>query len=441
MLEITEKEIVSRLEFDNPWWNESEDSVPFGKSPKRFYFPDFFGLVRLREVQRAIILLGPRRVGKTVMVYQAIFELIKAGIPKKNILYLSLETPVYTGMRLEKFLQLFQEKHKLKKSDEVYVFFDEVQYLPKWEIHLKSLVESFPTYRFVASGSSAAALRLKSRESGAGRFTEFHLPPMTFAEYLSFIDREKELIRYTSGSPNYEAKDMGELNKEFLNYLNFGGYPEAVLNPTIREDIGRFIRSDIIDKVLLRDIPSLYGIDDIQELNRLFTVLAYNTSQEVSLEGLSKTSGVTKNTIKKYMEYLEAAFLIQTIHRIDRNSKRFIRATTFKTYLGNPCMRAALFGSVDFDQHSILGHLAESAIFSQWFHAKNMVHQLHYARWKQGEIDLVYLPDKQSIPSWGVEVIDSCIINVLYLRAEVSHATHREPGRIGTASVASHCTA
>ena len=123
-----------------------------------------------------------------------------------------------------------------------------------------------------------------------------------------------------------------ELNKEFVNYLNYGGYPETVFSEKIRENQSQYIKSDIIDKVLLRDLPSLYGINDIQELNRLFTTLAYNTGQEVSLDGLSKDSGVAKNTIKRYLEYLEAAFLIKRVERIDNNCKRFKRANFFKIY-------------------------------------------------------------------------------------------------------------
>jgi len=70
--------------------------------------------------------------------------------------------------------------------EEVFVFFDEIQYLKNWEQHLKSLVDLRTALRFCVSGSAAAAaaLRLKSNESGAGRSTEFLLPPLTFYEYL-----------------------------------------------------------------------------------------------------------------------------------------------------------------------------------------------------------------------------------------------------------------
>ena len=92
----------------------------------------------------------------------------------------------------------------------------------------------------------------------------------------------------------------------------------------------------LIKKVLLRDLPSLYGISDVQELNKLFTTIAFNTGNEITVESLAKSSGVSKNTIKKYIEYLEAAFLIKVVNRIDVTSRRFKRATFFKVYLTNP---------------------------------------------------------------------------------------------------------
>jgi predicted AAA+ superfamily ATPase len=352
MLEIAKKDILSRLEFDNPWWEQGKKGkIAYENTPRRKYFEPFYQKILDVSVRRAIVLMGPRRVGKTVMVYHSVRELLNSGINEKSILYLSLETPIYTGLPLEKILSYFQELFNHKRDSQLFVFFDEIQYFRNWEVHLKSLVDSFADYRFIATGSAAAALRLKSIESGAGRFSDYILPPLTFAEYLMFIGRENELITATSPKEpfdtyKYSASHIEALNEEFVNYLNFGGYPEAVFSETIRQDPGQYIKSDIIDKVLLRDLPSLYGINDIQELNRLFTTLAYNSGNEVNLEGLSQSSGVAKNTIKRYLEYLEAAFLIRRVERIDQNAKRFKRALYFKVYLTNPSMRAALFGQL-----------------------------------------------------------------------------------------------
>lgn len=405
MLEIAKDDIVSRLKFDNPWWEHgTKGKVAFQDTPRRKYFELFQKSVADKTIKRAVVVMGPRRVGKTVMVYHSVRALIDSKISPQKILYISLETPIYTGLSLEKIISYFQELFKHERDSDLYIFFDEIQYLKNWEIHLKSLVDSYPTYKFVATGSAAAALRLKSNESGAGRFSDFILPPLTFAEYLNFIKRDSELIKITKhkSSPNtYECNNIEELNNEFIRYLNFGGYPEAVFSETIRKDPGQYIKSDIIDKVLLRDLPSLYGINDIQELNRLFTTLAYNTGNEVSLENLSKSSGVAKNTIKRYLEYLEAAFLIKRVDRIDQNSKRFKRAMCFKVYLTNPSMRAALFGQISPDSDA-MGALTETAIYSQWQHSKAT--NLYYSRWNTGEIDIVCLGTSDQKPLWAVEV-------------------------------------
>lgn len=402
MLQISENEVKNRLLFDNPWW-EVGTSIEkrFENLPRRSYFDLFYGLLSDRSIARALILLGPRRVGKTVMVYHAIARLIAEDIKGSHIIYLSLETPIYTGLSLERILNLFLGVHGHNKETELVVFFDEIQYLRDWEVHLKSLVDSYPNFKFIATGSAAAALRLKSRESGAGRFTEFMLPPLTFAEYLRFINLEQELVKF-DGLDNFSTNDIEKLNEEFVNYLNFGGYPEAVFSDTVRADSARFIKSDIIDKVLLRDLPSLYGINDIQELNRLFTTIAYNTGNEITLEALSQSSGVAKNTLKRYLEYLEAAFLILRIYRLDENAKHFKRATSFKVFLTNPSMRAALFGYVNSNSDA-MGALTETAIYSQWLHSE-YIDKLYYARWKKGEVDMVALDSANQRPIWCVEI-------------------------------------
>ena len=228
MLEIAKSDILSRLQFDNPWWEEGgKEKIVYEDTPRRKYFKTFSQNILDTSVRRAIVLMGPRRVGKTVMVYHSIRTLLDSGISAENILYISLETPIYTGLSLERMLSYFQELFKHKRDSKLFIFFDEIQYLREWDIHLKALVDSFPNYRFVATGSAAAALRLKSNESGAGRFSDYILPPLTFAEYLMFIGREDELIetdRYDSESSGcrsqeyvYLWRDIEELKNEFVD--------------------------------------------------------------------------------------------------------------------------------------------------------------------------------------------------------------------------------
>ncbi len=407
MLEISSAEIIQRIQTENPWWQGDHTiSSVFGEMKRRAYFKLLLPLVKEQKMRRAVVLMGPRRVGKTVLIHHAIQALIDEGLPPRSIGYFSVDHPIYNGLSLEKLLEYYAQSSGLNhKRDEIYVFFDEIQYLRNWEVHLKSAIDTYPNIKLVASGSAAAALRLKSQESGAGRFTDFLLPPLTFYEYIDLMNKT-DMVREPVEDPprQFAANNIELFNNEFINYLNFGGYPEVIFSPQIQANLGRFIKSDIVDKVLLRDLPSLYGIGDIQELNYLFTTLAFNTANEISLQELAQNSGVAKNTIKRYIEYLEAAFLIKVVHRVDRSAKRFHRANFFKVYLTNPTMRAALFSPMSADDNGI-GSLAETAIFSQWFHSDAT---LYYARWDRGsdkgEVDLVQLAPETQKLSWAVEV-------------------------------------
>jgi uncharacterized protein len=283
------------------------------------------------------------------------------------------------------------------------IIFDEIQYLRDWEFHLKDLVDSFPNAKFIASGSAAAALRLKSNESGAGRFTDFYLPPLSFSEFVSFRGHDNKFINVTGGITPETLLDIHGLNTQFIDYINLGGFPEIIFSREVADDLERFVRNDIVDKILLKDLPNLYGIDDVQELNRLFTVLAYNDGQEISLEALSSDAQVSKPTIRRYIKYLESAYLVSVVDKVDINAKRFIRQKQQKIYLTNPCMRAALFGPVDSIDSKRIGHLAEAACFAQLIHGR-WTGTFHYARTSSGEVDIVFLSKANQKPKWAREI-------------------------------------
>lgn len=396
------EQLNQRIRFENPWWETGKIDPFFQQMKQRAYFQLFQPLVTLRSVKRSVVLMGPRRVGKTVMLFQSIQALIEQGVPSNNICYLSLETPIYNGLGLEYLLQFFLKINARPATEELYVYFDEVQYLKDWEVHLKSLVDSYHHIKFIVSGSAAAALKLKSQESGAGRFTDFVLPPLTFYEYLHLIG-EDALIEENKIADETIYHNLEALNQRFVDYINFGGYPEVSLSEEIRQNPGRYIRSDIVDKVLLRDLPSLYGIQDVQELNALFTYIACNSGSETSLDALSQNSGVAKNTIIKYLTYLEAAFLILITHRIDNNARKFERANFFKVYLTNPSLRSALVAPLKKDE-SAMGNMVETAIFAHFYHRPEIRRNLYYARWAGGEVDIVLLDEKSQKPVAATEI-------------------------------------
>ncbi len=412
--ESAEKLAIKRLILDNPWWKNASIRADYKALEARSYMDIFFGLVKNLRVHRSIILMGPRRVGKTVMLYHTIQRLIDAeGIEPKNIIYISVDTPIYNGILLEELMNAaFVSSGKAYTPEEqYYVFFDEVQYLKHWEVSMKTLVDAYPNVRFVASGSAAAALKKSSIESGAGRFTDFSLPPLTFYEYVRLrhceeLLRESQLTWNGNIVHSFEPKDPERLNEVFLDYINYGGYPEVAFNKELQNDPGQYIRHDIIDKVLLRDLPSLYGISDVQELNSFFAMIAFHSGGEFSYESLAQNTGVKKETLRKYLEYFEAAFLLKKINRMDNTAKRYQRDHYFKLYLTNPSLRCALFLPITMQDDEI-GTMAETAVFAQWM--PRLDANIGYASWREGrkamgEVDIVGVNPARLRPDWAVEL-------------------------------------
>ena len=406
LLPFSEQQIITRLQFENPWWTTSQLDPFYESFAPRLYFNLLYPLIKKSTVQRAVVLMGPRRVGKTVMLYHTIQKLIAEGVSPQKILFISIETPIYNTISLDALFTMAQKATGKMDATGWYVFIDEIQYLKDWEVHLKTVVDDFKLSKFIASGSAAAALKLKSNESGAGRFTDFILPPLTFYEYIH-LKKLDALIQ--PGTINWKGNiakfssttNITELNQHFIEYVNFGGYPEVIFNKEIQNNQARFMRADIIDKVLLRDLPGLYGIKDVQELNSLFTTIAWNSGQECSMDELSKRSGVKKTTIRQYIAYLEAAFLIHLVKRVDQKAGKFQRENFFKIYLTNSSIRSALFAPLTAEADG-MGALIETTIFSQWMQRISFIP--HYARWKNGEVDLINISNKTNQPDWAVEI-------------------------------------
>ena len=404
------EQIVKRLVFDNPWWSTGKIADDFDAMPRRPYIDLFYPIVADLTLRRAAIIMGPRRVGKTVMIYHTIKRLIDSGVDPQKIIYMSIDTPIYSNVSLDDLFSYARAALHKEESGGFFVFYDEIQYLKDWEVNLKSLVDTYKSVKFIASGSAAAELQKKSNESGAGRFTDFSLPPLTFYEYIHLrgytnIIQSRKILWYNNEIACSSAMDIDKLNGLLLDYINYGGYPEVVFSQKIRENPGQFIRHDIIDKVLLRDLPSLYGITDVQELNSVFTMIAYHSGGQFSYETLAKESGVKKDTLRKYIQYLQAAFLIKVVRRTDDTAKNYQRETQFKIYLTNPSLRCALFQPIK-EQDEEIGDMVETAVYAQWIPRTEAA--ISYANWKvgrtQGEVDIVGINVGRQKPAWAVEI-------------------------------------
>ncbi|MCD8518220.1 MAG: AAA family ATPase [Flavobacterium sp.] len=139
---IPEDKIVERLQYENPWWVTKEVPSFYKEMSKRLYFDLFYPFVQETDVRRAVVLMGPRRVGKTVMMFHTIEQLMEDGINPQRIFFVGIDNPIYVQLSLQDILDLCLQSLQLSDLKGCYIFFDEIQYLKDWERHLKVLVDA-----------------------------------------------------------------------------------------------------------------------------------------------------------------------------------------------------------------------------------------------------------------------------------------------------------
>ena len=404
---ISDDDLFGRLAFDNPWWAFTEATeIRFRHPPRRAFFPAFAERVRQAQGGAALVVAGPLRAGKTVLLRQMIAELIGGGTPPRSILYAALTTPSYTGAALARLVELFAARHGHDGSASLTLFLDEIEYVRDWQQALVGIAKAWPKARMVTAVSSAAPALVTGPVPSAKGLEVFVLPPLTFAEFLRFRDSEAALFGDAAGDAR-AAMSLGRaalvtLNEEFHRYVNFGGFPEGVLAKRNGAPAPTFVRDGIPERVLHKDLASLAGVNDAQELNRLFAILALNTGREVTMEELATAAGIAKNTLRKYLDYLEGAFLIRRLARVDKLAKRFQRAVAFKVHLTASCLYTALFGPVPANDQRF-PRLAETALTAQWLGGAG-ANDLAYASWRGGGIDLLNMATAGSKPERAYEI-------------------------------------
>ena len=123
MREVTEDEIITKIAATNPWWGDRLQ-VPFTRFRARRYFYQFLGLAKSRSPNRALVLMGPRRVGKTVVVFHFIKQSIEDGTEPRHLIYLDLQQPLYNGLSLEKLLELSLHAAQVQTGMPITICFD-----------------------------------------------------------------------------------------------------------------------------------------------------------------------------------------------------------------------------------------------------------------------------------------------------------------------------
>jgi len=337
--------------------------------------------------QEITLIVGPRQAGKTTLMEFLEDELKKQG---KKTLFLRLD--------IDRDRPFFESQERLLKqlSIEVgksggYVFIDEIQRKENAGLFLKGLYDMKLPYKFIVSGSGSIELKEKIHESLPGRKRLFELSTLSFEEFVNFKTDYK-----------YEPANFFEVYREkaleyLEEYLNFGGYPKVVIAETIEEK--RVTIDDIYQSFLEKDMSILLNIKKTEGLTSLVRVLASQIGNMVNVAELSNTLGLSVQTVKQYLWYLEKTYIIRKVTPYFKNVRKEI--TKSPTYyfvdLGLRNFAANQFGSATI---SADGFLFENFVYNSLkAHLKLTSTTIHFWRTQdKAEVDFILDAISKVIP-------------------------------------------
>jgi predicted AAA+ superfamily ATPase len=358
------KNMVNILKYNHHW----REGFTYGYEKKRELLDE---LIRYLNAKQIIGIIGLRRTGKTVILKQLIEHLIKQGKKRDRILYFSFDEE---SISLEDVISEYQSRlgTDILNAGRLYLFLDEIQKLEGWQNKVKYYYDTYPDIKFFVSGSSSLFLRKKAEESLAGRIFLFHLPVLSFIEFLHFKG-EDELIR----RPQMFKEKIIE---ETLLYAR-RQFPELV---SAGEDFINMYVSSILNKIIYEDLPRIFPIEYEDALKQILKIVASNPGIMTDYSALATDLGISRKTLSKYIFYLERGFLIQKCYNFSRN-----RLTSEKK------MKKLYLSST-----TLLFHLCESP--DQGRVVENLVINSSSARffWRRGvsEVDCVLVNDGSIIP-------------------------------------------
>lgn len=339
-------EVLRVLHGYNPWWQ----GAPFQSRPfKRLAFHACKAYLQEESLQRAVLLSGPRRVGKSTILGQLAETLISEGAESKSVFYISLDNPLLKLLTLPKILQLFHESI-YPEGKRAYLLLDEVQYSRDWELELKQLIDHRPEYRILATGSASVVQHKRLVESGVGRWIRVPIPTLSFYEFVHIRGdvppkispdlKPTHLFSMKNGELLDLAAKFRHLLPLFNRYLLVGGFPETALQPDITL-CQRLLREDVVERVLKRDMTMLFGIRNVADLEKLFIYLCLHTGGIFAVQTCAKALGTTAATVSAHLEALEQANLIYRLPPDEMGGKKILKLR-HKIYLVDAALRNAV---------------------------------------------------------------------------------------------------
>lgn len=253
------------------------------------------------------IVVGIRRAGKSYLLYQQIQKLLKEGHGWDEMLYINFEDERLEGFNALDF-NLILEAHFEMYGKRPMLFLDEIQNITGWEKFARRLADN--KYKVVITGSNAKMLSTDIQTTLGGRYLPVNVYPYSFKEFLNVAQTPYD--RLTLLSTEGKARMMNRLK----DYLHHGGFPEGVFMKAKRDYL-----LSVYQKIYLGDIIARNGISNVFGLKIMVKKIAESVKQPISFNRIANiisTSGSKLSTTSavKYMEYIEASWLISKVTNI-----------------------------------------------------------------------------------------------------------------------------
>lgn len=303
--------------------------------------------IHLRENNGFVkVITGVRRCGKSYLLFKLFRnELLERGIKEDHILSIALDN--IENREYREPVALYRHiKGQIRDDGFYYILLDEIQFVPDFAEVLNSLLQLEQVDIYV-TGSNSKFLSSDILTEFRGRGDEIRVYPLSFAEYVTGYDGTQE--------------------DAFNDYITFGGLPR-ILSFKTDEQKSKYL-TDLFQETYLKDIIEHNQINNTEELEDLVNILASAIGSLTNPSKLENTfhtvmqSGITCKTIKKYMDYLKDAFLIDTAVRYDIKGKKYINSP-MKIYFVDPGLRNARLGFRQIEET----HLMENIIYNELKH-------------------------------------------------------------------------
>lgn len=369
----------------NPWWDQPEKRVAVEHRTRRAAFQTLWNALAEPKHRRAQVLLGPRQVGKSVLLEQLADALLDRGWPPANLTYFDFSDERLTSDSSLRAVVDYAP-NGLRKDRPRILLLDEITKSPHWDDALKQLVDRARRQpeqthdRFLATDSASSLLRTGARESLQGRVDEHLIEGLLFSEFVAFFSAEGEQVQQT----------LERLPLAAENHLSLGGFPEHVFSDRF-EDVRRRIRSDICDKAIGRDL-SRRKIDT-DRIQALFVSLVQDSggiftaaSRARDLDAGLGSGGTDARTVQSWLRILEEACLVASLppRRLQTSGRTrgsLQSQARSKVYASDHGMVSAFAPFIDpMSNADVRGRVMETVVFRQ----------LREARATRGDFELSY---------------------------------------------------